>query len=63
VKIGVILPAADGDGGDGTPGWPAIRSFALAAERLGLDSVRMYDHFFTSPSPGRSRGSTRPGRS
>lgn len=56
MKIGVILPAADGDGGGGTPGWPAIRSFALAAERLGLDSVWMYDHFFNQPEYGKIEG-------
>jgi probable F420-dependent oxidoreductase len=52
VKIGVILPASDGDGGGTTPGWSAIRSFALGAEERGLDSVWMYDHFFNEPERG-----------
>jgi alkanesulfonate monooxygenase SsuD/methylene tetrahydromethanopterin reductase-like flavin-dependent oxidoreductase (luciferase family) len=58
VKIGVILPAAEGDGegGDGTPTWREIRAFALAAEEHGLDSVWMFDHFFHKPSNGPIRG-------
>jgi alkanesulfonate monooxygenase SsuD/methylene tetrahydromethanopterin reductase-like flavin-dependent oxidoreductase (luciferase family) len=54
MKVGVILPAAEGDG-DG-PGWPAIRSFALAAETRGLDSVWMFDHFFYKPPVGPIEG-------
>jgi alkanesulfonate monooxygenase SsuD/methylene tetrahydromethanopterin reductase-like flavin-dependent oxidoreductase (luciferase family) len=46
VKIGVIVPAAEGDGAGRTPGWPAIRSFVSAAEAHGIDSVWMFDHFF-----------------
>jgi alkanesulfonate monooxygenase SsuD/methylene tetrahydromethanopterin reductase-like flavin-dependent oxidoreductase (luciferase family) len=49
VKIGVILPAAEVDGEGETPHWPVIRSFALAAEGHGLDSVWMFDHFFYQP--------------
>jgi probable F420-dependent oxidoreductase len=55
VKIGAILPAAD-DGGRPTPPWPTIRSFALAAEAQGLDSVWMYDHFFHRPATGPIEG-------
>jgi probable F420-dependent oxidoreductase len=56
VKIGVVLPAAEGDGQDGMPGWATVRSFALAAEARGLDSVWMYDHFFYRPEPGKTEG-------
>jgi probable F420-dependent oxidoreductase len=56
VKIGVILPAAETDGDGATPGWPAIRSFAIASESRGLDSVWMYDHFFNEPTAGRVEG-------
>jgi probable F420-dependent oxidoreductase len=52
VKIGVIVPAAASDSGGDRPSWPAIRSFAQAAEAHGLDSVWMYDHFFYKPSDG-----------
>jgi probable F420-dependent oxidoreductase len=56
VKIGVILPASDVDGGGTTPAWSAIRSFALGAEERGLDSVWMYDHFFNEPQTGTLEG-------
>jgi probable F420-dependent oxidoreductase len=52
VKIGVIVPAAASDAAAGVPTWPAIRSFARAAEAHGLDSVWMFDHFFHKPSSG-----------
>ena len=51
-KIGVIVPAAASDSEGGRPSWPAVRSFARAAEAHGLDSVWMYDHFFHKPSDG-----------
>jgi probable F420-dependent oxidoreductase len=56
VKIGVILPAAESGGDGATPGWPAIRSFALAAEARGLDSIWMFDHFFNAPVSGPIEG-------
>ena len=46
MKIGVIVPAAEGDGEGRTPPWPTIRSFVTAAEAHGIDSVWMFDHFF-----------------
>jgi probable F420-dependent oxidoreductase len=46
MKVGVVIPASEGDGEGKTPGWPTIRAFALAAEERGLDSVWMFDHFF-----------------
>src|SRR6266516_2677545 len=56
MKIGVILPAAEADGPDETPGWPAIRSFARTAEALGLDSVWMFDHLFDQTEDGSIEG-------
>jgi alkanesulfonate monooxygenase SsuD/methylene tetrahydromethanopterin reductase-like flavin-dependent oxidoreductase (luciferase family) len=56
VKIGVILPAAEADGPGETPGWPAIRSFARAAEAQGLDSVWMFDHLFDQTEAGSIQG-------
>jgi probable F420-dependent oxidoreductase len=49
MKIGVILPHAQGDAsmpGDPptTPAWPAIRAIARRSEELGLDSVWVFDH-------------------
>ena len=52
MKIGVILPAATSDAEGGHPSWAAVRSFALAAEAYGLDSVWMFDHFFHAPPDG-----------
>ena len=56
MKIGVILPAAEGDGNTETPEWPIVRSFARAAEAHGLDSVWMFDHFFYRPATGPIEG-------
>src|SRR2546429_200958 len=55
-KIGVTPPAAEADGPDETPGWPAIRSFARTAETLGLDSVWMFDHLFDQTEDGSIEG-------
>jgi alkanesulfonate monooxygenase SsuD/methylene tetrahydromethanopterin reductase-like flavin-dependent oxidoreductase (luciferase family) len=52
VKIGVIVPGAASDSEGGRPSWPAILSFARAAEAHGLDSVWVFDHFFHKPSSG-----------
>ena len=46
MKIGVIVPAGEGDGEGATPPWSTIRSFAQRAEERGLDAVWMFDHFF-----------------
>lgn len=52
----MILPAGESDGPSGTPAWPAIRSFAVAAEDRGLDSVWMFDHFLYRPDDGPVEG-------
>lgn len=56
MKIGVVLPAAEVDGPGETPSWQVIRSFALAAEACGLDSIWMFDHFFNRSGPGAVEG-------
>jgi probable F420-dependent oxidoreductase len=43
MKVGLILPMSDDDGG-GTPSWPEIRDLARQAEAGGADSVWVYDH-------------------
>ncbi len=43
MKVGLILPMSDDDGG-GTPAWPTIRDRARQAEDGGADSVWVYDH-------------------
>ena len=44
MRIGIVLPIADGDAGAGVPDYPAIRAMAVGAEAAGLDSVWVYDH-------------------
>jgi probable F420-dependent oxidoreductase len=56
VKIGTILPAGEVDSSGKTPDWQTIRSFALAAESRGLDSVWMFDHFFNRSDSGATEG-------
>jgi probable F420-dependent oxidoreductase len=57
VKVGVVLLAAEVDGIDGVmPSWEDVRSFALAAEAHGLDSVWMFDHFFNRTDGGSIEG-------
>ena len=43
MKIGVVLPIAEGDEGV-TPRYPEIRALALQAEAAEFDSVWIYDH-------------------
>jgi probable F420-dependent oxidoreductase len=52
VKIGVDLPAADETGYLTLPSWDDVRTYALEAEAAGLDSVWMFDHFFTRRDDG-----------
>jgi alkanesulfonate monooxygenase SsuD/methylene tetrahydromethanopterin reductase-like flavin-dependent oxidoreductase (luciferase family) len=45
MRIGIVLPIAESDGGpDGIMPYPAIRAAAVAAEDAGLDSVWVFDH-------------------
>jgi probable F420-dependent oxidoreductase len=43
MKIGLVLPMADGDG-PGATAWPRIRQLAQHAEAGGIDSLWLYDH-------------------
>jgi alkanesulfonate monooxygenase SsuD/methylene tetrahydromethanopterin reductase-like flavin-dependent oxidoreductase (luciferase family) len=52
MRIGVILPMAEVDVPSGDPTWAGTRSFAREAERGGLDSVWVFDHFFNDPGDG-----------
>jgi FMNH2-dependent dimethyl sulfone monooxygenase len=55
VEIGAILPGAQ-VAGAGTHGWVSVRSFAVAAEERGVDSVWMFDHFFNERVDGQREG-------
>jgi probable F420-dependent oxidoreductase len=57
VKVGVVLLAAEVDGiGGSMPSWSEVRSFALAAETHGFDSIWMFDHFFNRTGDGPAEG-------
>jgi alkanesulfonate monooxygenase SsuD/methylene tetrahydromethanopterin reductase-like flavin-dependent oxidoreductase (luciferase family) len=44
MKIGVVLPTAEGEAGEGMPDYRITRSLAVAAEAAGLDSIWVSDH-------------------
>jgi alkanesulfonate monooxygenase SsuD/methylene tetrahydromethanopterin reductase-like flavin-dependent oxidoreductase (luciferase family) len=54
VKIGVTLPMAQDDASAPMPSYAEIRTFALAAEDAGLDSVWGYDHLLFRDEGGDS---------
>ncbi|MFF0338890.1 LLM class flavin-dependent oxidoreductase [Kribbella sp. NPDC004875] len=57
LKIGVMLPLGAGDGpGGGIPRWADVRAVAEAAERGGLDSVWLADHFLYRDPEGQVYG-------
>lgn len=43
MKIGMILPLAEDESGS-APSWPKLKAAAIQSERLGFDSVWVYDH-------------------
>ena len=43
-KVGIVLPIADQDDGNGVPAYSDVREVALAAEASGFDSVWAFDH-------------------
>jgi probable F420-dependent oxidoreductase len=57
MKIGVMLPVGDTDGPGGqSPSWADVRDTAVAADRSGLDSVWLADHFFYRAPDGTTHG-------
>jgi probable F420-dependent oxidoreductase len=48
MRVGTILPIAEGDGPGRTPSWTEILRFAQHAETVGVDSIWVYDHFFSN---------------
>jgi F420-dependent oxidoreductase-like protein len=54
VKIGVIVPqgwTGEFDGWDAARAWSRTRDVAWQAESLGFESIWVYDHFHTTPTP------------
>ena len=56
MKVGVVLLAAEVDWEGSMPFWDDVRTFAVAAEDAGLDSVWMFDHFFNRADDGTVEG-------
>jgi alkanesulfonate monooxygenase SsuD/methylene tetrahydromethanopterin reductase-like flavin-dependent oxidoreductase (luciferase family) len=54
VKVGLMLPMHEGDGGIAS--WPTLRELALTAEAQGLDSIWVADHLLYQPPEGEARG-------
>src|SRR5215212_5590374 len=54
MKLGVIVPQGwigEYDGWDPLPAWRRSVKVAKQAERLGVESLWLYDHFTTTPRP------------
>jgi len=54
VKFGVIVPqgwTGDYDGWEAAPAWARTVAVAQQAERLGFESIWLFDHFHTVPRP------------
>ena len=61
MKLGIILPEAEGDFAGGTAGWRDFKEMAQLAEQIGLDSVWFVDHLlYRNPkvAPPRPSGSS-----
>ena len=44
MKVGIVLPIAEGQGGGNAPGYGQIRAMARQAEESGFDSLWIFDH-------------------
>jgi probable F420-dependent oxidoreductase len=51
MRIGAVVPMGEADTPGRMPAWTEIREFVQAAESLGIDSVWVYDHFYSN-EPG-----------
>ena len=54
MKLGVIVPqgwTGEYDGWDGARAWARTVEVALQAERIGAESIWLFDHFHTVPKP------------
>ena len=64
MKIGVIVPQGwqgEYDGWDPLDAWRRTTEVAVQAERLGFESIWLFDHFHTTPDrPTRSPSSRSP---
>jgi alkanesulfonate monooxygenase SsuD/methylene tetrahydromethanopterin reductase-like flavin-dependent oxidoreductase (luciferase family) len=56
MRIGTVVPMADGDAHDGVPEWGEILSFAQRAEAVGVDSLWVCDHMYSNAPGTEPRG-------
>jgi probable F420-dependent oxidoreductase len=56
MRIGTVVPMADGDAHEGTPDWHEIRRFAQYAEGVGVDSLWVFDHMYSNVPGTEPRG-------
>jgi alkanesulfonate monooxygenase SsuD/methylene tetrahydromethanopterin reductase-like flavin-dependent oxidoreductase (luciferase family) len=56
MRIGTVLPMADGDAHDGVPEWGEILAFARRAEEVGVDSLWVFDHMYSNVPGTEPRG-------
>lgn len=56
MRIGTVVPMAEGDSHEGTPDWDEIRRFAERAEAVGVDSLWVFDHMYSNVPGTEPRG-------
>jgi alkanesulfonate monooxygenase SsuD/methylene tetrahydromethanopterin reductase-like flavin-dependent oxidoreductase (luciferase family) len=56
MRIGTVVPMADGDAHPGVPEWGQILSFAKHAEGIGVDSLWVFDHMYSNVPGTEPRG-------
>jgi alkanesulfonate monooxygenase SsuD/methylene tetrahydromethanopterin reductase-like flavin-dependent oxidoreductase (luciferase family) len=56
MRIGTVVPMAEGDSHEGTPDWDEIRRFAERAELAGVDSLWVFDHMYSNVPGTEPRG-------
>jgi alkanesulfonate monooxygenase SsuD/methylene tetrahydromethanopterin reductase-like flavin-dependent oxidoreductase (luciferase family) len=56
MRIGTVVPMADGDAHEGTAEWDEIRRFAQHAEGVGVDSLWVFDHMYSNVPGTEPRG-------
>ena len=56
MRIGTLVPMGDGDSHPGSPDWDEIRRYAQHAEKIGVDSLWVYDHMYSNVPGTEPRG-------
>ncbi len=56
MRIGTVVPMAEGDADERTPEWGEILRFAQHAEAVGVDSLWVFDHMYSNVPGTEPRG-------